>query len=162
MVEEAKHYPDKDHEWYPFSDVCISCSHLWQDGVGRTCKAFPEGIPDDIWMGSNKHTKIHPEQKNKVVYQRITKYDFKGTPELLEAQREWIEDYLGLPDCAECEHYIGPGYCQAFPDGIPLDIITGEVIHDKKHPEQFDNDLIFEPSRPIEEGLITPPGVKEK
>ena len=141
----SEFYPDKDHDFTPFSDVCIDCVHLWQDGIGRKCKAFPDGIPDEIWYGYNKHTKIHPLQKNKVVYQRITKYDYKGTDELLVLQREFIEDCLGVPECRVCKHYIGPGYCHAFPEGIPLDIVGGEFVHDKKHPEQFGNDLIFEP-----------------
>lgn len=34
------------------------------------CKAFPKGIPDEIYFGSNKHNKIHPEQDNDIVFEK--------------------------------------------------------------------------------------------
>jgi len=37
-----------------YSDVCSLCINKTE---GRTCLAFPEGIPDEIWDGKNKHTK---------------------------------------------------------------------------------------------------------
>lgn len=44
--------------------VCLSCKHYHADksGMGITCDAFPdgEGIPDDILVGGNKHTKPYP------------------------------------------------------------------------------------------------------
>ena len=32
------------------------------------CKAFPDGIPDEIAYGKNKHSKPIRGQKNKIVY----------------------------------------------------------------------------------------------
>jgi len=37
---------------------CFECKYLHGD---RTCEAFPDGIPDDIWWGENEHTKPYPE-----------------------------------------------------------------------------------------------------
>ena len=36
-----------------------------------TCKAFPEGIPEDILTGEFDHTKKHPEQDNDIVFKTI-------------------------------------------------------------------------------------------
>lgn len=44
-----------------FSDVCSFCIHKKiEPGKRRVCKAFPEGIPMEIWMGENPHTKPYP------------------------------------------------------------------------------------------------------
>ncbi len=40
-----------------FSDVCSACRH-WNAGTGpdrKTCAAFPDRIPDEIWRGENDH-----------------------------------------------------------------------------------------------------------
>lgn len=42
-----------------FSSVCSFCRHSNNDPE-RTCAAFPEGIPMEIWMGSNKHIASYP------------------------------------------------------------------------------------------------------
>lgn len=42
-----------------YSPVCGRCARL-QDGVKKTCGAFPAGIPDAIWRGANKHRKPYP------------------------------------------------------------------------------------------------------
>ena len=34
------------------------------------CKAFPEGIPDEIAYGTNDHVKPLKDQKNTLVYER--------------------------------------------------------------------------------------------
>jgi len=43
-----------------------------------------------------------------------------------------------------CKNQFVHPFCKAFSEGIPEDILTGEFIHIKKHPEQ-DNDILFEP-----------------
>ncbi len=45
--------------------------------------------------------------------------------------------------CNICKHYTGALECEAFPKGIPGDILTGEFDHTEKHPDQ-DNDIVFE------------------
>jgi hypothetical protein len=39
-----------------FSRVCTNCSNLTEPGE-RKCRAFPNGIPLEIWTGENNHTK---------------------------------------------------------------------------------------------------------
>jgi hypothetical protein len=34
------------------------------------CKAFPDGIPDIIAYGNNKHMKILPNQINEIVFEK--------------------------------------------------------------------------------------------
>lgn len=55
---------DKGHEIPIYSEVCSRCMHLklkpsseFTEGhpTGR-CKAFPDGIPREIWFGWNQHT----------------------------------------------------------------------------------------------------------
>lgn len=43
--------------------ICYNCLHIKNFG----CKAFPEGIPDEILI-SNKHDKPLPNQKNDLVF----------------------------------------------------------------------------------------------
>jgi len=41
--------------------VCIDCEHLtWDKGEPVTCRAFPGGIPEDIWLGGFDHRKPFP------------------------------------------------------------------------------------------------------
>ena len=47
------------------------------------------------------------------------------------------------PQCVDCR-WVGSGVgCEAFPDGIPAEIITGE--HDHREPYPGDNGVRFEP-----------------
>ncbi len=64
---------DKGHDIPVFSEVCMFCKNLIEDGIDRGCQAFPkkEGIPMEIWMGKNKHTEPLPNQGNTVVFERI-------------------------------------------------------------------------------------------
>ncbi|MFH0900535.1 MAG: hypothetical protein V2A73_07890, partial [Pseudomonadota bacterium] len=45
---------DKDSSISTYSRVCTYCRH-WHVGPGRTCAAFPDGIPLPIWLGNNDH-----------------------------------------------------------------------------------------------------------
>lgn len=49
--------------------------------------------------------------------------------------------------CMYCRHFhkedLERNSCDAFPAGIPEEIIDNVFIHDKKHPSQ-DNDVLFE------------------
>lgn len=48
--------------------ICFECKHFNEDGIG--CKAFPEGIPDEI-LQSNEHAKPLADQKNEIVFEPI-------------------------------------------------------------------------------------------
>ncbi len=45
-----------------YSPTCSKCKHLTVIGPygERRCKAFPEGIPDGIWLSENGHREPHP------------------------------------------------------------------------------------------------------
>jgi len=46
-------------------------------------------------------------------------------------------------DCSICAHYFGDKKCRAFPDGIPENILIGQVRH--INPYKGDNGIMFEP-----------------
>jgi len=53
------------------SPVCLYCDRY--DGYGvKKCRAFPDGIPDDIWTGKNKHQLPYPNDRG---------FQFKLSPE---------------------------------------------------------------------------------
>ena len=45
--------------------------------------------------------------------------------------------------CMRCKHYLAGWLCEAFPEGIPEAIATGE--HDHTEPYEGDNGIQFEP-----------------
>ena len=47
---------------------CLYCKHL---GKNKLCKAFPEGIPEEILTGKNNHSKPLPKQDNEIVFEPI-------------------------------------------------------------------------------------------
>lgn len=49
--------------------ICISCKHYNLEN--GNCAAFKNKIPDEIYMGDNKHTKPLPKQGNDIVYEKI-------------------------------------------------------------------------------------------
>ena len=46
---------DADLRQTHFGSVCVWCTRLRDDGFGRTCDAFPDGIPSDVWEGETDH-----------------------------------------------------------------------------------------------------------
>ena len=49
--------------------ICLKCIHFNSiDNDKLSCKAFPEGIPDEIIEGAS-HTKPTKDQKNKIVFE---------------------------------------------------------------------------------------------
>jgi len=47
--------------------VCFECKHFRRFEGG--CDAFPDGIPDVITSGFNKHFKPLPDQGNNIVFE---------------------------------------------------------------------------------------------
>ena len=65
-----------------------------------------------------------------------------------EAPNRFVTDFddVIFAQCNSCDHYHNNGEtCEAFPDGIPLDIISNEIDH--REPVQGDNGIRWE-SRP--------------
>lgn len=60
-----------------FSSVCTRCKHLDRSvsravtGERARCVAFPEAIPDEIWLGKNPHTTPYSGD-NGVQFEQIT------------------------------------------------------------------------------------------
>lgn len=54
--------------------TCAKCKHYT---ANRKCEAFPFKIPDVIWQGDSGHENPLPEQKNKIVFDAITKNDLQ-------------------------------------------------------------------------------------
>jgi len=56
--------PPDEKEWeYKttlVSRICTNCRHIDEDITKRTCRAFPEGIPKQIWMGEKLHRRPCP------------------------------------------------------------------------------------------------------
>ena len=47
----------------------------------------------------------------------------------------YIETWDNVPEppqCNNCKHFEGYGICPAFPEGIPVEIILNEIIHDEE------------------------------
>lgn len=40
--------------------ICWTCKNYTQDPTKNTCKAFPDEIPEAIYLGRVKHTKPYP------------------------------------------------------------------------------------------------------
>ena len=52
---------DDERETVIYPTVCTMCAHITLEGLKtRCCEAFPNGIPADIWMGRNDHSKPYP------------------------------------------------------------------------------------------------------
>jgi hypothetical protein len=54
---------DRELDIVHFSPVCLPCKHFIfdeNDVCKHVCKAFPDGIPDEIWRGDNDHKKPYP------------------------------------------------------------------------------------------------------
>lgn len=51
--------------------ICLDCKHYnIETGL---CPAFaPDEIPDEIFIGDNKHTKPLPGQENEIVFEPIS------------------------------------------------------------------------------------------
>lgn len=47
---------DRIYRNMPFSRICSGCGRL-KSSIDKTCEAFPDGIPSDIWTGKNNHKK---------------------------------------------------------------------------------------------------------
>jgi hypothetical protein len=73
-----------------------------------------------------------PIQKTKIKPHRVT------------LQEKWEDSELTISQCFDCKWRImGTIACHAFPDGMPMEILSNEVRHDTPRPYQ-ENDLVYE------------------
>ncbi|MEZ6094193.1 MAG: hypothetical protein R3C03_08125 [Pirellulaceae bacterium] len=54
-----------------YSQICHRCIHLVNDEE-RRCRAFPDGIPKEIWIGENDHTQPVPGDGGILFVNRIS------------------------------------------------------------------------------------------
>ena len=104
-------------------------------GVGVwACPAFPwpKGIPDEIFYGDNLHLTPWPGQVGDAVC----------TPRRLAPVR-----------CTDCFWFLDDSdefTCPAYPSGIPIGILQGDVIHNEVRGDQK-GDFVFRSLFPHEE-----------
>jgi hypothetical protein len=61
---------DKDIDLSPYSPICFFCIHYYSNAHKRTCEAFPEGIPAEIWKGEKNHKAPYPGD-NGILFKHI-------------------------------------------------------------------------------------------
>ena len=59
--------------------VCWLCAHKFPT-FKRTCAAFPNGIPDEIWRGDNDHSAPYPGDLGLRFERRLPKDPNAHTP----------------------------------------------------------------------------------
>jgi hypothetical protein len=59
MKSLRKSHGPMEYAKYALSPVCMYCKNLNLEVPG-TCAAFPDGIPDEIYSGRDKHTSPFP------------------------------------------------------------------------------------------------------
>ena len=50
--------------------ICFRCKN-YNGESSYKCKAFPKGIPDEILLGENDHSKPLKNQKNDIIFEKI-------------------------------------------------------------------------------------------
>jgi len=106
------------------------CKHflgvLQPDGTEENewvyCKAFPEGIPEEIAYGDNPHAVTFPGQKNKIVYEK------KGTDENFKPASIVKSMTDTLPNERKLIHAIALIYGQQVIDDVEFCIKHYDVI----------------------------------
>jgi hypothetical protein len=58
------------------------------------------------------------------------------------------------PNCLRCQHYWEDNMCAAFPDGIPIEFMSGRIQHLYPHPLQ-PNQIIYAPDSREDDGFGT-------
>ena len=67
-------------------------------------------------------------------------------PRTVEECQKWM---MGDDQCLHCTHAHDDDTCEAFPDGIPLEVVT---YHDHRKPYPGDNGILFEDIDPKKRG----------
>lgn len=141
------------------ANKCFFCKHIIVDGtLDRKCKAFPDGIPEEIISGKFNHEKPYPGDNGIRFVPRIPPLDDdcgSGDYELDDYDFDYNPKspytYNGVSQCVKCKHKHprtkeGPLTCKAYPNGIPRDLFYNDMDHTKPYPG--DNGILFEPKYP--------------
>ena len=64
-----------------------------------------------------------------------------GTKEFQELEEDYAVELIGEPLCFSCAHFNEDGTCKAYPDGIPIELLFGEVNHIQ--PYEGDNGIQY-------------------
>jgi hypothetical protein len=71
-----------------FSPICSRCRHQWMTvEKRRTCAAFPDGIPLEIWLGDNDHRQSYPGDHG-IQFAPMTEADIEALNARAEELRE--------------------------------------------------------------------------
>jgi len=55
--------------------ICAMCkNYIFNTDIKPICKAFPNGIPEDILIGSFNHKTKYLNQKNNFIFEKNKKY----------------------------------------------------------------------------------------
>ena len=126
------------------SEECFTCKHLTDRLYPFFCRAYPEGIPQEIGSGKISHKKPFKGDNN-IQYEKENKMK-----PIVDEEESTISALLDSMSnigfwCSDCKHKHPDTYftCDAFPEQIPDPILGGPVVHDKPMYEQK-NDIIFE------------------
>jgi hypothetical protein len=70
------------------SPVCTFCAHFDEtDVLARLCKAFPNGIPLDIWVGQQNHDDPYPGD-NGIRFEHFKGYRINSESLISRAKRD--------------------------------------------------------------------------
>jgi len=99
---------------------CIQCKYLDEEPSTLKCKAFPDGIPEDILSNEFVHSKKYPDQSNDILFEPV---EMSGTS-ITDTQLESIISSLKenqLPDEGNIMIKVGD-------DLVPVEFRAGRDI----------------------------------
>lgn len=103
---------EDEREMYFFPITCSRCKHFdFKDLDEKICPAFPDGIPADIWLGKNDHTKPY-EGDNGITYQDARPVKKAGPPPVPKPPTPKMPSPGGAPsagpDAGKLHVYVTP------------------------------------------------------
>lgn len=167
----------------PASVQCLSCARFYAPqttadaGVAvptGTCEAYPERIPQQIWHGEHGHDRPYAGDGGLRFVQNPDRepFDVSALPDAMAYEagggNVGLTEVLDDRPCASClhAHRLGnapgaalDGTCLAFPEGIPVAILTRE--HDHRYAYPGDDGVRFaqDPEQPAGyQGAALTPG----